>query len=188
MTRHETAARIAPRQPQFRGGGSAQDAGRSHKPQDRAHRHLRPGDPPDPDHAEARHLLGVVAYKTGHHAAAADLIRRAIARNPGEAAYHGNLGLVYEALGQPADAVACYEQVLCLQPDSADAHNVLGNALAKSLTAKADPTYCDSAPMTNSPWAGSRPSPKPAARGDGERRSATAGGTGPAYVSVGAAR
>jgi glucose-6-phosphate 1-dehydrogenase len=53
-----------------------------------------------PDHADALHLLGVLEHQCGQHARAAELIRRAVARNPAAPAYHANLAEVYRALGR----------------------------------------------------------------------------------------
>ena len=36
----------------------------------------------DPTHAEAHHLLGLLAHQTGHHEPAIALLRQAIALNP----------------------------------------------------------------------------------------------------------
>jgi protein O-GlcNAc transferase len=83
----------------------------------------------DPGHAETHHLLGVLAYQSGHYAAAVAAIRHALNLSPGIAAFHFNLGLAYEAGGQVDEAVAAYERALRLQPDAADAHNNLGNLL-----------------------------------------------------------
>ncbi|HYV34971.1 MAG TPA: tetratricopeptide repeat protein, partial [Gemmataceae bacterium] len=46
--------------------------------------------------------------------------------NPRAAAFHSNLGLVYQALGQLDQARACFQKALSIQPDLADAHNALG--------------------------------------------------------------
>src|SRR5579862_9058643 len=51
-----------------------------------------------PDHADALHLLGVIASQVGQHDVAADLIERAIAHDPKSPAYHSNLGLALAAL------------------------------------------------------------------------------------------
>ena len=53
-----------------------------------------------PAHADAHHLLGLLAHQTGHHQAAIPLIQEAIALNPPAAVYHSNLGAVYQAVGQ----------------------------------------------------------------------------------------
>jgi predicted O-linked N-acetylglucosamine transferase (SPINDLY family) len=83
----------------------------------------------EPANAEARHLLGVLAYQGGKHEIALDCIRQALALNPDSAMFHANLGLVYAALGQRDDAIACYQRAIQLQPDYPNAHNLLGAAL-----------------------------------------------------------
>ena len=82
-----------------------------------------------PDHADALHLLGVIAAQAGQHAVAAEYIRRAIALNGNVAAFHNNLGGAYRALQQAAEAAACYRRALELKPDYVDAHSNLGLAL-----------------------------------------------------------
>jgi tetratricopeptide (TPR) repeat protein len=82
-----------------------------------------------PDHADALHLLGVVAHQQGDHRQAADLIGRAIALQPGVAAYYANLAEVHRASGQPARAVSCCRTALALEPGSPGAANNLGLAL-----------------------------------------------------------
>ena len=44
----------------------------------------------NPEHADALHFLGLIAHETGQQAAAAELIRKAIANNPSVASYHNN--------------------------------------------------------------------------------------------------
>jgi predicted O-linked N-acetylglucosamine transferase (SPINDLY family) len=83
----------------------------------------------EPQHAEALHLLGVIAHQTGDHAAAIEDIGRAIAMRPGEATYHSNLGEAYRALGRTAEAMDCYGRAVELNPDCVQAHNNLGNTL-----------------------------------------------------------
>src|SRR5262245_27354275 len=80
----------------------------------------------DPQHADAWHLLGVVAHQVGQHAVASDYIGRAIQAAPRVATYHCNLASVYRALSRLDDAIVSYEQALELQPDFPDAHNNLG--------------------------------------------------------------
>ena len=84
----------------------------------------------EPDHADALHLLGVIAHQVGKHEVAVEYIGRAIGLNGTEAAFHNNLGEAYRsAYGKPHEAVACYRRALELKPDYAEAHNNLGNAL-----------------------------------------------------------
>ncbi|WP_084536795.1 tetratricopeptide repeat protein [Azospirillum halopraeferens] len=82
-----------------------------------------------PRHADALHLLGVLAIQAGQPATAVELIGRAIAQAGDIADYHDNLGSALAAAGRPADAVAAHRRALALRPDSAPARFNLGNAL-----------------------------------------------------------
>ena len=82
-----------------------------------------------PEHPDALHLLGVLAYQVGRLEPAADLIRRAVAVNPAQGEYHSNLGNVLQAQGHIDQAVAAYRQAVTLSPRAAMAHNNLGVAL-----------------------------------------------------------
>jgi tetratricopeptide (TPR) repeat protein len=79
-----------------------------------------------PDHADALHLLGVVALQQGNLAQAAELIGRAIAINPSVAAFHCNLAEAYRALGQLDRAAGSCRLALRLRPDYPEAANNLG--------------------------------------------------------------
>jgi len=46
----------------------------------------------EPNHAEAIHLLGVIAHQVGQHQVAVEYIQRAIGLNGSAAAFHNNLG------------------------------------------------------------------------------------------------
>jgi len=83
----------------------------------------------EPGHADALHLLGVVAHQFGRHAAAVDLITKAITAAPGVPAFHSNLGEAYRALGHIDEAIAAYRQAITLRVNYPDAHSNLGNAL-----------------------------------------------------------
>src|SRR5262249_59818422 len=78
-----------------------------------------------PDHADALHLLGVLEHQCGQHARAADLIGRAIARNPAAPAYHANLAEVYPVLGRLDRPVAACRTALGLPPHYPEAANNL---------------------------------------------------------------
>jgi predicted O-linked N-acetylglucosamine transferase (SPINDLY family) len=82
----------------------------------------------EPEHADALHLLGVVAHQTGRHALAVDCIRRAIALKGDAAVFHLNLGNALKDQGKLDEAVACYRRALELNPDYVEAHNNLGVA------------------------------------------------------------
>ena len=55
----------------------------------------------DADHADANHLLGVIAHQAGDHGAAVELIGKAIRHAPSTAAYHCNEGFLSCSLKVP---------------------------------------------------------------------------------------
>jgi predicted O-linked N-acetylglucosamine transferase (SPINDLY family) len=83
----------------------------------------------DPDHRDALHLLGVVAYEAGRHDEALGLIRLAIAADGSHATFHNSLGAVYQALGDLPRAASAYQTSIMLDLDYADAHGNLGLVL-----------------------------------------------------------
>ena len=83
----------------------------------------------EPRHADALHLLGVIAHQVGRDEVAVDLIRQAIALAPGAANFHSNLGNALCGKGQIDEAIATFRQAIVLKPNYPEAHNNLGNAL-----------------------------------------------------------
>ena len=83
----------------------------------------------DPRHADANHLLGVIAFQLGRNEVAADLIGMAIAANRSNPAFHSNLGNALNGMGRLDDALAAYDRALRLRPDYAAAHYNRGNVL-----------------------------------------------------------
>ncbi len=83
----------------------------------------------DPRHAQALHLLGLIAYQVGNHPQAVQYASAAIRLDGRQAEYHTTLAEAYRKLGQPAEAVTCYRQALRIQPGYAVAHNNLGTLL-----------------------------------------------------------
>jgi cytochrome c-type biogenesis protein CcmH/NrfG len=83
----------------------------------------------DPNHADALHLLGMVAFQGGDLDRAALTIRQAIALHPTAASYHSNLGNVLQAQDKLDEAAASYRQALVLRPDLAETHVNLGYVL-----------------------------------------------------------
>ncbi|PYE22845.1 tetratricopeptide repeat protein [Paraburkholderia silvatlantica] len=80
----------------------------------------------DPQHAEALHLLGVVASQRSQFDHAQVLIGRAVALRPDVASYHASLANAFSGAGALDAATLHYDQALQLQPDFAEAHNSLG--------------------------------------------------------------
>jgi protein O-GlcNAc transferase len=75
-----------------------------------------------PRHADALHLLGVLAHQLGRHQQAVELIRRAIAENRHMPAFHNNLGNALKAQENARDAIISYGAALALKPDYVEAH------------------------------------------------------------------
>ncbi len=83
-----------------------------------------------PDSADALHMLGVIAYQGEAYQHAADLIGKAIALNPKNAAYYSDRGLALQQLKQFEEALDHYDKALSLQPDLAITHLNRGNVLS----------------------------------------------------------
>jgi protein O-GlcNAc transferase len=82
-----------------------------------------------PGHADAMHLLGVVAAQTERLDLAEELMRGAIRIKPDLAQAHNNLGSVLARSGRFDEAIPFYRRAIEITPDFADAHNNLGFAL-----------------------------------------------------------
>jgi protein O-GlcNAc transferase len=82
-----------------------------------------------PGHADALHMLGVIAHQMGHHDGAVDLIRQAIARQPNFPGALSNLGLALKDLGKFDEAIAAFRQAIGLRPNFGETYSNLGLAL-----------------------------------------------------------
>ena len=86
-----------------------------------------------PDHFDALHLLGVIAYQTRNLHEAEELIGRAIKVNPNNAAAHAaaysNRGIALNELKRRDEALASYDKAIALKPDYAEAYSNRGNTL-----------------------------------------------------------
>ncbi|MBD9406158.1 tetratricopeptide repeat protein [Acidovorax sp. ACV02] len=82
-------------------------------------------------HFGALHMLGVLAYQTGHHQAACDLMAQAIAQQPKDPAPHVNRGLALGALGLREEALAHFDRAIALRADFAEAHVNRGKTLVE---------------------------------------------------------
>ena len=81
------------------------------------------------DHADALHLLGVIASQIGRHDVAVDLIGRAIAHDQTSSLYYSNHGLALAGLRRFEEAIKSYDRALSLRPDNAEVLYARGNAL-----------------------------------------------------------
>ena len=82
----------------------------------------------DPHHADALHLLGLIASENGKHQTAAMLIVRAIQLRGPEPVYCANLGVALSREGKFEQAIACYRQALQGNPSDAETWARLGRA------------------------------------------------------------
>jgi protein O-GlcNAc transferase len=82
-----------------------------------------------PRHADALHLLGVIALQVGRHDSAVEWIRQAIAVNPAGLDYHYNVGIALAAQGRLEEAIDAFHRALETKPDFPETHYNLANAL-----------------------------------------------------------
>jgi protein O-GlcNAc transferase len=83
----------------------------------------------DPDHADCRHLLGLVMHQTGRPEMALEQIGRAIALNGAVADFHNDIAGIYQSLGHFDRAVAHCRQALALDPRAVASRLNLARAL-----------------------------------------------------------
>lgn len=79
-----------------------------------------------PRHAGALHLLGVVRLQRGDAEAAVQWIERAVAVDPTQGVFFGNLGAALLEADRPVEALACLHRALAIRPNQADALANLG--------------------------------------------------------------
>ena len=84
-----------------------------------------------PEHVDALHLSGVIAYQTRKYLKAVDLISKAIAINPDNPELFSNMGLALHELMEFEAALASYDQAITLKPDFAQAYYNRGITLQK---------------------------------------------------------
>ena len=86
----------------------------------------------DPDHFDALHLSGVLAYQSGKFEAALTLISKAVQHKSTSARAIYNLGEVNRMLNRLEDAEECFLDAIKLNPDYTDAWNSLGMVRQKA--------------------------------------------------------
>ena len=70
----------------------------------------------EPRHAQALHLLGVIAHQVGRDDVAVEMLRKAVALIPANAVCHSNLGEAYLKLGRHAEAIAAFRRAIEINP------------------------------------------------------------------------
>ena len=89
----------------------------------------------DPNNFDGLHLQGVIAHQRQNHAAAIELLDRAIQQNPRSALAHLNRGNTLKEMGNLKQAIANYKQAVAIHPGYAEAYVNLGIALQESQQA-----------------------------------------------------
>jgi tetratricopeptide (TPR) repeat protein len=82
-----------------------------------------------PNHAEATHLLGMIAHQVGQKDIAENLIRQAIAIRPDNFGAYINLGIILAGKGELDAAIVAYRQAIAVNPNLPEGHSNLGIAL-----------------------------------------------------------
>ncbi|MDE0993563.1 MAG: tetratricopeptide repeat protein [Rhodospirillales bacterium] len=85
----------------------------------------------NPQHPDATHLSGLIAFQSNDFVKAKTLIKRAITYDTSNALYHANLGRVYMAVGDPVAACDAWDLALIIESNAADVHSDLAGALLK---------------------------------------------------------
>ena len=83
----------------------------------------------DPAHADALHLLGLVAAQEGNYRIAVEWMDKAIAIDSANPGFHSNRGLALYELGKMGEAVESFKKAIAIDPGFAQAHNNQGLAL-----------------------------------------------------------
>jgi tetratricopeptide (TPR) repeat protein len=81
-----------------------------------------------PEHIDALHYLGVIAFQVGQNTAAIELITKSLANDASNAAALGNLGNAYQGISEFGRAIEAYKKALTISPDNFQIRANLGNA------------------------------------------------------------
>jgi predicted O-linked N-acetylglucosamine transferase (SPINDLY family) len=83
-----------------------------------------------PNHFGALHMLGGCEQQSGNSVSAERFLRRAILLDPQSAAAQCDLGIVLAALQRQDEALVCFDSLIAMKADFADAHFSRGNVLS----------------------------------------------------------
>src|SRR5437763_2758193 len=86
----------------------------------------------NPNHAEAIHLLGLIALQCRQPAPAIELMQRSIVLSPNVFYFHNNLAESFKTAGRFTEAAAAFARSLALCPGEPDTMHSLGAALEKA--------------------------------------------------------
>ncbi|MCW8845353.1 MAG: sulfotransferase [Gammaproteobacteria bacterium] len=83
----------------------------------------------DPEHADARHMVGIVCLGRGEASEAEQHFRQAIALDDKQSVYYSNLGSALGAQNRTAEALDCFTRALDLNPENLGALSNAATAL-----------------------------------------------------------
>jgi predicted O-linked N-acetylglucosamine transferase (SPINDLY family) len=83
-----------------------------------------------PNHFDALHMLGGCEHQSGNSVSAERFLRRAVLLDPQSAAAQCDLGIVLAALQRQDEALVCFDSLIAMKADFADAHFSRGNVLS----------------------------------------------------------
>jgi len=84
----------------------------------------------EPNHADALHLLGDIAYGQGQYEGAIGLYEQSLgSKSKNGHKLHNNIGLALEKQGKIDEAIAHYRKALSINPKHGSSHSNLGKAL-----------------------------------------------------------
>jgi Tfp pilus assembly protein PilF len=79
-----------------------------------------------PEHPEALHALGLLAYRAGKLDLASELLGRAVRQHPNHPLYRFNLGVVLQRAGRFEEALSAYQHAISAKPEYVEALTNLG--------------------------------------------------------------
>ena len=83
----------------------------------------------EPGSSKSLHQIGLMAFERKNYERAVDLIGKAIALNPDNAAFHSDRGLALQRLKRLNEALESYDKAITINPDIPIIHLNRGNAL-----------------------------------------------------------
>jgi predicted O-linked N-acetylglucosamine transferase (SPINDLY family) len=83
----------------------------------------------NPNHFDALHMLAACEHRCGNSVAAERLLRQALLFDRQSVAARYSLGILLVALQRQDEALACFDDLIAVKPDFADAHSNRGHVL-----------------------------------------------------------
>lgn len=80
----------------------------------------------EPEHPDALHYSGMLAYRNGQIGEAVALMRKSLQLAPAQADWHSNLGIALQAQEDLEGAIDAFRRALAIEPRHGNAHSNLG--------------------------------------------------------------